>query len=48
MIFVVTFKGGRGGNKLQINPTYLTHSTQAIRHKTLRLMKCVGYIECVG
>jgi hypothetical protein len=44
MIIVVTFKGGRGGNKLQINPTYLTHSTHAILQKAVRLM---GGVECV-
>jgi hypothetical protein len=47
MIIVVTFKGGRGGNKLRINPTYLTHSMHAILHKALRLMGGVEYVECV-
>jgi hypothetical protein len=48
MIIVVTFKGGVGGNKLQINPTYLTHSTQTMLHKALRLMTSVGFVEYVG
>jgi hypothetical protein len=48
MIIVVACKGSRGGNKLQINPTYLTHSTQTILHKALRLMTSVGFVECVG
>jgi hypothetical protein len=39
---------GVGGNKLQINPTYLTHPTQAILHKALRFMAGVGYVEYVG
>jgi hypothetical protein len=33
---------------LQINSRYLTHSTQAIPHKALRLMGGVEYVECVG
>ena len=38
---------GVGCNKLQINPAYLTRSTQAMLHKALRLMKGVGFVECV-
>jgi hypothetical protein len=32
---------------LQINPTYLTHSTQTMLHKALWLMKGVEYVEYV-